>query len=149
MQRIDSFELRVGGTNRHVQPPSNRVSPPDRCRTRPTGNRAADSPFRSREDTDLPRLVAERRAVIHRDAGLRLPLMHHLVQQRVLHLGPAMAGDVATTDGDLDRPPGPDLHAQLAEPRPHPAGEPERQAPQRSAEVLAVEPLVGLAQAVE
>jgi hypothetical protein len=75
--------------------------------------------------------------------------MHHLVQQCVLHLGPGVAGDVATADGDLHRSAGSDIHAQLAEPGPHPAREPDRQAPERSAEVLAVEPLVGLAEAVE
>jgi hypothetical protein len=75
--------------------------------------------------------------------------MHHLVQQSVLHLGPAMAGDVPTADGDLNRPPGSDIHAQLTEPRPHPAREPDRQTPEGSAEVLGIEPLVGLAQAVE
>jgi hypothetical protein len=97
----------------------------------------------------LPSLVTERRAVIHRDAGLRLPLMHHLVQQGVLHLGPGVARDVATADGDLQRRPGPDIHAQLTEPSPHPAGETDRQIPERSAEVLGVEAVVGLAQAVE
>jgi hypothetical protein len=111
--------------------------------------RGAEASFRSREDSDLPRLVAERRAVIHREAGLRLPLMHHLVQQGVLHLDPGMARDVATAEGDLYRPPGSDIHAQLTEPSPHPAREPDRQTPEGFAEVLGVEPLVGLAQAVE
>ena len=97
----------------------------------------------------MSRLAPESRTVVHRETGLRLPLMHHLVQQGVLHLGPGVAGDVATADGDLHRSPGSDLHAQLAEPRPHPAREPDRQAPERSAEMLAVEPLVSLAQAVE
>jgi hypothetical protein len=105
--------------------------------------------FRSRKDADLSRLAPEGGTVVHREAGLRLPLVHHLMQQGVLHLGPGVAGDVATTDGDLDRPPGPELNAQLAESRPHPAREPERQTPEDSAEMLGVEPLVGLAQAVE
>lgn len=97
----------------------------------------------------MPRFVTKRRAVIYGDAGLRLPLMHHLVQQRVLHLGPGVARDVATADGDLQRPPGSDIHAQLTEPSPHPAGEPDRQTPEGSPEVLGVEAVVGPAQAVE
>ena len=54
--------------------------------------------------------------MIHRQAGLRLPLVHHLVQQRVLHLGPRVPRDVATADRDLDRLPGAEVHAELAEP---------------------------------
>lgn len=60
-----------------------------------------------------------------------------------------MARDVATAEGDLYRPPGSDIHAQLTEPSLHPAREPYRQTPESAAEVLNVEPLVGLAQAVE
>jgi hypothetical protein len=56
------------------------------------GGRTAETPFRSGKDADLPRLAPESRAVIHRDTGLRLPLMHHLVQQGVLHLGPGVVG---------------------------------------------------------
>ena len=64
--------------------------------------------------------------MIHGQTGLRLPLVHHLVEERVLDFGPRMPCDVASADGDLDRLPGPDVHAQLTEPAAHPAGEPDR-----------------------
>ena len=55
------------------------------------------------QHTHLPRLAPELDPVIHRSTGLRLPLVHHLVQQGVLHFLPQVAGDVAPADRDLDR----------------------------------------------
>jgi hypothetical protein len=39
--------------------------------------------------------------MIDPQAALRLPLVHHLVQHRVLDLGPRMSGQVPATDRDL------------------------------------------------
>jgi hypothetical protein len=75
--------------------------------------------------------------------------MHHLVQQGVLYLGPGMAGDVPAADGDLQRLSGSGVHAQLPQPCSHAAREPDGHSPEGAVEVLAVEPLVGLAQAVK
>jgi hypothetical protein len=75
--------------------------------------------------------------------------MNHLVQQRMLDLGPGMSGYVAAADRDLDGVTGSEVHAQLAESDPHPSGEPDGQAPQAACEVLQVEPFVTLDQPVE
>ena len=104
----------------------------------PTG----DDPARLRLDPHLERLLPERPDVVHREAGLGLPLVHHLVQHRVLHLGPRVAQQVAAADRDLERPAGAEVDGQLAEPGAHPAREPDRDGPERAAEVLGVEPLV-------
>jgi hypothetical protein len=93
--------------------------------------------------------VAEGRTVVHRKAGFSLPLVHHLVQQGMLDLGPRVPGDMAAADRDFQRPAGVKVNAQLTEPAAHSTREPDREAPEYSAEVLAVEPLVSLAEAVE
>jgi hypothetical protein len=66
--------------------------------------------------------------VIHRDTGLGLPLVHHLVQQGMLDLCPEVPGDMAAADRDLQRPASSKVHAQLTKPGPHPPGEPDREA---------------------
>ena len=56
--------------------------------------------------------------------GLGLPLMDHLVQQGVLHLGPRVPCEMAPADGDAKRAAGADLHCQLSQAGAHPAREP-------------------------
>jgi hypothetical protein len=58
-------------------------------------------PFRSWDDTYLSRFQAERSAMIDPKPGLGLPLVNHLVQHRVLDLGPGMSCDVPAADGDF------------------------------------------------
>ena len=103
-----------------------------------SGTDRRDRASSRRCDTHLARLGSEEPAVVDRVAGLVLPLVHHLVQQRLLHLAPPMPRDVPPADGDLDRLPAADVHAQLAESRPHPAGESDGQGGQVAAEVLAI-----------
>src|SRR6476659_9409194 len=62
-----------------------------------------DRSSRRRRNTHIMRFRAEETAVIDRVTRLVLPLMHHLVQQRVERLLPAMAPDVTTTHHDLGR----------------------------------------------
>jgi hypothetical protein len=66
----------------------------------------------------------------------------HLVQHGVLDLGPRMAEDVAAADGDLGGTAGPEVHGELTQPGPHPAGQPDRNGAKQRAEMLPVEPLV-------
>src|SRR3954447_26055992 len=58
--------------------------------------------------------------VVDLQAGLRLPLVHHLVQQRVLDLGPVMSPEVSPTDPDFLGLPVL-VYDQLTEPAFHPA----------------------------
>ena len=74
--------------------------------------------------------------------GLRLPLVYHLVQQRMLDLSPTVPGDMLPAQGELDRPAGPDIHGELPQPAAHPAGEPDRNLPQCPAEMLLIEPVM-------
>ena len=87
--------------------------------------------------------------MIHPQARLRLPLMDHLVQHRMLHFRPGMAGEMAAADGDLDRPSGSEIHAQLAQPGPHPSRDPEGKHAEGAAEVLVVESLMELLESVQ
>jgi hypothetical protein len=72
--------------------------------------------------------------------GLGLPLVHHLVQQRVLDLCPTVPGDMLPAQGELERTAGPDIHGELSQPAAHSAGEPDRDLPQSPAEMILVEP---------
>jgi hypothetical protein len=95
-------------------------------------------PLRSRDHPHLPCLPAECSAVIDAKAALRLPLVHHFVQHRVLDLGPGMPGQVPPADCDLQRLAGPNLNRQLTQPGPHAAGQPDWDLPQRSSEVFGI-----------
>ena len=108
-----------------------------------------DSSLGPRKHAYQTRPLAKRRAVIHTQARLRLPLMDHLVQHRMLHFRPGMAGEMAAADGDLDRPSGSEIHAQLAEPSAHSLGDPEWKHAEGAAEVLVVESLVELLESVQ
>ncbi len=76
--------------------------------------------------------------MIDRVAVLGLPLVHHLVQQRVQRLGPAVSPDVRARDRDLRRLAVRGRGRILAEPRPHAPRNAERDGRQRAAEVLIV-----------
>ena len=81
--------------------------------------------------------------------GFRLPLMHHLVQHRVLDLAPGMTSQVSATDGDLERFAGPNVHGELAQAGTHPAGEPNRDLAQNAVEVAGVQLPVQCGQLVQ
>ena len=81
--------------------------------------------------------------------GLSLPLVHHLVQQCVLDFCPTLPGDMSPADGKLERPAGPDIHRELPQAPVHPAGEPDRNLPQSSAEVFLVEPAMNRLEPVQ
>ena len=55
------------------------------------------------DDANVARFRAKEATVIDRVAGLILPLMHHLVQQRVQRFLPAVSSDVTATHDDLGR----------------------------------------------
>jgi hypothetical protein len=96
----------------------------------------------------LSRFLSEGSAVIDAQAALRLPLVHHLVQHRVLDLAPWMSCKVPAADRDLERPTGPDLHRELAQPGAHPAGKPDRDLTQSSTEVPGIQLLMQRGQPV-
>jgi hypothetical protein len=81
--------------------------------------------------------------------GLSLPLVHHLVQQRVLDFCPTVPGDMLPAQGKLHRPAGPDIHGELPQAAAHSPGEPNRDLPQRPPEMLLVEPAMELLEPVK
>jgi hypothetical protein len=87
--------------------------------------------------------------MVHLEPRLGLPLMHHLVEHRVLDFGPGVTRKVPAAHGDLERAAGAELHAYFAQPAPHPAGDADRYLAERAAEVLGVETLMELGQTVE
>ena len=60
-----------------------------------------DRSSRGRHHANLAGLRAEHAAMIDRMAGLVLPLMHHLVQQRMQGLVPSVTSNVTSTHDDL------------------------------------------------
>lgn len=87
--------------------------------------------------------------MIHLEPRLGLPLMHHLVEHRVLDFGPGVPREVPPAHGDLEGLAGAEIHTHLAEPAPHPAGDADGYLAEGAAEVLGVEALVELSQTVE
>jgi hypothetical protein len=87
--------------------------------------------------------------MIDRQTGLRLPLVHHLVQHGVLHLGPRVPGHVPPAQGDLERVPVPEIDAELPQAAPHPPRKANGYIAQDAAEVRRVEPVMKLAQTME
>src|SRR6185437_3022853 len=96
-------------------------------------------PYRARRDPDLPGLAAERASVVERMAMLRLPLVHHLVQQRMHHLRPWVTADMGAADGDVGRLTGGGGRGVLAQPASHTARHADADRLQRTAEVAGVE----------
>src|SRR5687768_13205394 len=97
-------------------------------------------------DAERPGLLPERAAVIDRHAALVLPLMHHLVQQRLQRFVPAVPAQVAATDRDFRRIPGLGGRGVVAQPRTHAAGHPYLDRPQLAAEQVGVESRVLLSE---
>src|SRR3954454_11937353 len=64
-------------------------------------NRDRNLPFGGRKHPNLARLDTKRRTVVDFLPGLSLPLMDHLMQQRVLHLRPVVVPDVTAADADF------------------------------------------------
>lgn len=84
--------------------------------------------------------------MIHRETALCLPLMHHLVQHRMLHLGPRMTVDMAAAQRDLRCSRGPAVQRELPQSSFHATRQSDRKLRQTAAEVLQVEPAVELFQ---
>src|SRR5687768_7810986 len=81
---------------------------------------------RGRLDSHLASLSPKLPSVVDRHAVLALPLVHHLVQQGVQRLFPAMSPDVSATDGDLRGATARAWRAVLTEAVPHAAGDADR-----------------------
>jgi hypothetical protein len=75
--------------------------------------------------------------------------MHHLVQHRVLHLRPGMPGEMPPAQADFIGPASLEIDRELAETAAHPAGDPDRNLAQSSAEVLRVQLTMEALQAME
>ena len=106
-------------------------------------------PPRLRLDPDLSCLQSKAATMVDRKTGLRLPLMHHLVQNRVLDFRPRVAQDMTPADGDLGGPTGAEVYRQLSEPGAHPAGDPDRDGAEAAAEMLPVQPLMAGREALQ
>src|SRR4051812_11034926 len=100
-------------------------------------SRSGNSAARERGYPHRLRLRAEARAMIDHQTLLVLPLVHHLVQQRVQRFIPAVAADVAATDHDLGLATFA-RRAVVAEPALHAPRDADRDSAQRSAESLVV-----------
>src|SRR5450756_44288 len=83
------------------------------------------------------RLRPEARSMIDDQPLLVLPLVHHLVQQRVQRLLPPVAPDMPPADDYLRLAPV-SGRAVVAQPALHPARDAEENRPQRAAKSLAV-----------
>src|SRR6185503_10551279 len=79
-------------------------------------NLGGDETTREGRDSDGTRLGSERGTVIDGEAALILPLVHHLVQQRLERLRPAVASQMPPADGDLGRVAGPGRGGVVAQP---------------------------------
>jgi hypothetical protein len=111
-------------------------------RAAPLSSCPAHLPFRRRQYPNFTRLLPECSPVIDSKPGFGLPLVYHLVQHRMLDLGPRMPRDVAAADGDIEWQAGPDLDRQLTQPGAHARREADRNLAQAPAEVLRVQALV-------
>src|SRR5881394_2913950 len=80
-----------------------------------------DRPTSHRCDPHCPCLRPKARPMIHHESLLVLPLMHHLVQQRVQRFFPSIAADVATAEHDL-RLAALTRRTVVAQPAPHAPG---------------------------
>jgi hypothetical protein len=80
--------------------------------------------------------------MIDSEPALGLPLVDHLVKHRMLDLGPRMPSKVPAADRDFQWLPGPDFDGQLAQPGAHAAGQPDRNFPECSPEVLRIQPMM-------
>src|SRR6266545_3631425 len=77
-----------------------------------------------RQHTHLAGLFPEGRSVIDGAPGLGLPLVHHFMEHGMLDLAPGMVGEMAPAQRDLDRLPGAEIYAHLAQSSPHAPREP-------------------------
>ncbi len=86
--------------------------------------------------------------MVDRPPRLRLPLMHHFVQERVEHGRPSVAPDVAPGNHDLS---GRAVtgHMQFAETSAHAIGEMNGDGAQRAAKVACIELHVHLGEALD
>ena len=98
-------------------------------------------------DAHRPRLPAESGSMIDGQGRLGLPLVHHLVEHRPLHLHPSVS-QVGPAQRDFEHPAASRIHRELPEPGAHPAREPEGNRRQGAAEMLGVEPAVHLRKAL-
>jgi hypothetical protein len=77
--------------------------------------------------------------VVHWQARFRLPLVHHLVQHRVLDLSPRMPIEVSPAQSDLCSAARLRVHRKLSQTALHTIGDPNRDLWQRTTEVPLVE----------
>ena len=87
--------------------------------------------------------------MIDRQSTLRLPLMDHLVQHRVLDFRPRMAVDVAPAERNLRCLSGFTVDRKLAEAALHSAGKPDGNGGQPTTEVPAIQLVMERFQAVD
>jgi hypothetical protein len=87
--------------------------------------------------------------MIHSQPRLGLPLVHHLMQQGVLDLGPRVPIEVSPAHTDFFCPASHKVHRELAQAALHPAGDPNRDLAQDSAEMLGVQLAMQLLQSME
>ena len=91
-----------------------------------------------RLDADGARFRAKTRAVIERLAGFILPLMHHLMQERLEGFLPSVPPQVPPADGDLPARLG-SCRGVVPEPAAHATGHANRDGLEASVEMLGVE----------
>src|SRR5687768_1861842 len=110
----------------------------------PKDSRAGRAKLTTRpgNDSDRARLAPEIATVIDGEAALVLPLVHHLVQQRVHSLVPTVATDVPPADHDLGTAALLAAKYVVAEPALHSPRHPDRNRCELAGEPRFVEPCV-------
>jgi hypothetical protein len=111
--------------------------------------RLPDHPLGHRQDADFSRFPSKRSTMIYRHAGLRLPLVHHLVEHRVLDLSPWMACDVPPAQGYFRRLTSAVVDRELTKTPFHPVRDPNRDRRKGVPEVLPIERAMQLLQPVD
>ena len=104
--------------------------------------RGSGYPTRVWIDPNLRSLRFETSSMIDRQAGLGLPLVNHLVQQRVLNVLPAIPHQVPPADCNLDRTVSGGVEGYLTKPSPHAVRYPEWQERELTGEMQRVETFV-------
>jgi hypothetical protein len=80
-----------------------------------------DLSLRGGHNSHFSRFGPEAGTMVNPKPRLRLPLMHHLVQEGVLHLGPIVSQDMPPADSNFLRLTGIPVCGKLAQPALHPA----------------------------
>jgi hypothetical protein len=108
-----------------------------------------DLPLGGGHNSHFPRLAPEAGTMVNPKSRLRLPLMHHLVQEGVLHLRPIMPQEMPPADSNFPRLTSVPVGGKLAQPALHPAGQANRDIAEGATEMTDIEGSVQFSQPIQ